>query len=61
MGLLSPGFGSVSDDDTKYGFSPRDGAFYTDDAVIITGKPIMMFLYFITRYSFTYQNFCFMT
>lgn len=38
MGLLTPGFGSVSDDNAQNGFSSRDGVFYTDDAVIITGK-----------------------
>lgn len=38
MGLLASGYGSVSDDNFETGFSSSDGAFYTDDAVIINGE-----------------------
>lgn len=37
MGLLASGYGSVTDD-FETGFSSKDGAFYTEDAVITTGK-----------------------
>lgn len=38
MGLLALVYGSVSDDNFETGFSSRDGAFYSDDAVVITGE-----------------------
>lgn len=36
MGLFASTCGSVSENSN--GFSPKDGAFYTDDTVIINGK-----------------------
>lgn len=38
MGLFASSCGSVSKNYFENGFSSRDGAFYTDDAVIITGE-----------------------
>lgn len=38
MGLFALTCGSVSD--ISNGFSPKDGGFYIDDAVIINGKSL---------------------
>lgn len=48
VGLLALGHGSDSDVSTN-GFSAADGAFYTDDAVIINGKRILFFFLIVTE------------
>lgn len=44
-GLLAFGYGS--DLDVTNGFSSTDGAFYTDDAVILNGKPTFQYCLYI--------------
>lgn len=54
-GLLALGYGSDSDVDTN-GFSAADGAFYTDDAVILNGERISN-TYFIIYIKRNYKMF----
>lgn len=48
IGFLASTCGSVSDGIN--GFSPKDGAFYTDDAVIINGE------WFLFKYNLSFLN-----